>query len=100
MPKYFPFCMGTETGTPHTETVAEGQTKFINAVAVVVGSLVALFGSFVLFAAPPVVSANPVFGVSSIEPVSVVVNMAIGTLITTTGAVVAIPNFDRLLKPF
>lgn len=65
--------------------------------AVVLGSVLVLAGSVVLFAANPIASVGPLFDVSSVEPVSVIANMAVGLLSMAAGVSVAAPGFDRVL---
>lgn len=66
--------------------------------AVVAGAAVLLAGSIVLFAASPTTPVGPVFGLSSIEPVSVIANMILGASIGATGVSVVIPRLDDLLQ--
>lgn len=65
--------------------------------AVVSGSVLVLAGSVILFTANPVASVGPLFDVSSVEPVSVISNMAVGLLTMAAGVAVAAPGFDRVL---
>lgn len=68
-----------------------------DALAVLSGSVLVLAGSVVLFAANPAMSFGPVFGVSSVEPVSVMVNMAVGASAMAAGGSVAVPRLDGFL---
>lgn len=68
-----------------------------DSLAVVLGSVLVLAGSVVLFAANPLASVGPVFEVSSAGPVSVVANMAVGVLAMVAGVEIAAPRFDSIL---
>jgi|GEM_PF-4157252 len=80
-----------------SEKVVEERTELMNAVAVLLGSFVVFAGTFVLFAASPVMSVDPVFAVSSVEPLSVVANMAAGASIMTAGAEMSVSKLEDLL---
>jgi len=89
--------MSTETSIPGSKTVANGSTKFLDIFAFLLGSVVVFAGAFVLFAASPVVSVDPVFTFSSFEPVAVVSNMAVGASIMTAGAGMSVSKLEYLL---
>lgn len=92
--------MSTETA-PSPDTVAEKRDVNLSSVLTVVLGAVAVFaGSLVLFAASPTIPVEPVFGMSSIEPVTVITNMTLGASIMLAGAAMSVPELDRVLEPY
>jgi hypothetical protein len=89
--------MSIEAAIPGSETVADGRAGFVDVFAFLLGSVVVFAGAFVLFAASPVVSVDPVFTVSSFEPIAVVSNMAVGASIMTAGAGMSVSKLEYLL---
>lgn len=85
------------TGTAASDAETLRNEELMNVLGLILGSIVVFAGMFVLFASSPTMSIDPVFDVSSIEPVLVIANMAVGASITAAGAVVAIPKLDDLL---
>jgi hypothetical protein len=89
--------MSTEIA-PDPSAVAERKKLNLSSVLIVVLGAVAVFaGSLVLFAASPTIPVKPVFGVSSIETVTVIANMTLGASIILAGAAASVPELDSLL---
>jgi len=94
-PSFFPNYMGTKTLPPESENLTQFElTEFLT---VLVGVFTVFVGSFVLFAASPAIPVEPVFGVSSVEPVSVSANMAVAVSIMAAGTATAVPSLEKIL---
>lgn len=90
-------CLGMSTGTAsHRKEMVPDILRSILAVAM--GSVVILTGSVVLFAASPAIPADPVFVLSSLEPVSVIANTILGVSIGAVGVSVVVSQVDWLLE--
>lgn len=87
------------TGTaPGTETVAEKREVDLSSIfTVFLGTVTVLAGSLILFAASPTMSVEPFFSVSSVEPVTVIANIALGATIIFAGTAMSVPELDSLL---
>jgi len=99
-------CMSTETAQPSTDTAKDKrgtdlherkEANLPGVVSVVLGSVVVLVGSMILFAASPAIPTEPFFVVSTTEPVSVVANMAVAVAVIVAGVATALPELDGLL---
>lgn len=87
--------MSTGTASQKKEVVPDIVRSII---AVVMGSVVVLTGSVVLFASSPAIPADPVFALSSLEPVSVIANTVLGVSIGAVGVSVVVSQIDLLLE--
>ena len=89
--------MSTDTKTGTDLVTDRPKPRATSFLVVLAGALVVLVGSVLFFAGSPTISVEPLFDIPAFEPVSVVVNTAVGATLVVAGTAVAVPGLDDLL---